>query len=279
METFSSLVNQTGSSNSSDSPMYHSDVPLYLQVLASICYIISMILSIGGNILVLLVIFGHQRMKTVTSIFIINLAISDLIFALLCIPSTYVTAYLIQYWPFSAFACVFFNYMQTVSVTLTVYTLIWITFDKYWAFVRPLKLRMSIKVSKYLILVSWLFSLFVSLPIAFFTKLTYSSSPVGTNETIEYASNPQCIEAWPEQLINIHQIYNFSLLLIQYFIPLAVLAYYYLRIYIVLTKAQVPGESIEQRDAKIIKSKKKVINFSAKIVTLCSKSQNKEILY
>ena len=53
--------------------VYQSDVPLYLKILASICYIVSMILGIGGNILVLLVIFYHQRMKTVTSFFIINL--------------------------------------------------------------------------------------------------------------------------------------------------------------------------------------------------------------
>jgi neuropeptide Y receptor len=218
-----------------------------------------MILGIGGNILVLLVIFYHQRMKTVTSFFIINLAISDLIFALLCIPSTYITAYLIQYWPFSSFACVFFNYMQTVSVTLTVYTLIWITFDKYWAFVKPFKLRMSIKICKYLIFLSWLFSLFVSLPIAFFTKLTYSSHNSSDAAIPSEIDLPQCTEYWPENLTNIPQIYNISLLLIQYFIPLVILTYYYVRIYFVLTKAKAPGECIEQRDLKIMKSKKKVI--------------------
>ena len=239
--------------------VYQSDVPLYLKILASICYIVSMILGIGGNILVLLVIFYHQRMKTVTSFFIINLAISDLIFALLCIPSTYITAYLIQYWPFSSFACVFFNYMQTVSVTLTVYTLIWITFDKYWAFVKPFKLRMSIKICKYLIFLSWLFSLFVSLPIAFFTKLTYSSHNSSDAAIPSDIDLPQCTEYWPENLTNIPQIYNISLLLIQYFIPLVILTYYYVRIYFVLTKAKAPGECIEQRDLKIMKSKKKVI--------------------
>ena len=209
-----------------------------------------MILGIGGNILVLLVIFYHQRMKTVTSFFIINLAISDLIFALLCIPSTYITAYLIQYWPFSSFACVFFNYMQTVSVTLTVYTLIWITFDKYWAFVKPFKLRMSIKICKYLILISWLFSLFVALPIAFFTKLTHHSQ-----ETLD---RPDCIELWPDNMSNTSEIYNISLLMIQYLIPLVILTYCYIRIYFVLMRNKSSPDTVNLRDERIMKSKRRV---------------------
>jgi hypothetical protein len=167
------------------------DVPLYLKVLASIFYMTSLVLGVGGNAFVLLIAFYYHRIRTVTNFFIINLAISDLIFVLLCIPSTYVTAYLLQYWPFSSVLCVFFNYMQTVSVTLTVYTLIWITLDKFWAILKPLKLRMSIRVCKYLIVGSWLFSLVISLPIALFTKLNYpsvvsSQSQISTTPMIMY---------------------------------------------------------------------------------------------
>ena len=167
------------------------DVPLYLKVLASIFYMTSLVLGVGGNAFVLLIAFYYHRIRTVTNFFIINLAISDLIFVLLCIPSTYVTAYLLQYWPFSSVLCVFFNYMQTVSVTLTVYTLIWITLDKFWAILKPLKLRMSIRVCKYLIVGSWLFSLIISLPIALFTKLNYpsvvsSQSHISTTPIIMY---------------------------------------------------------------------------------------------
>jgi hypothetical protein len=242
-QTSLNINNQT---NSNDD----HQVPLYLQILASICYIIAMILAIGGNILVLVVVFYHQRVKSVTSFFIINLAISDLIFALLCIPSTYIAAYIVQYWPFSAFSCVFFNYMQTVSVTLTVYTLIWITFDKYWAFVKPFKLRMSIKICKYLIFISWLFSLFVSLPIAFFTKLTHHSP-----ETID---RPDCIELWPDNMSNTSEIYNISLLMIQYLIPLVILTYCYIRIYFVLMRTKPSHDTVNLRDERIIKSKRRV---------------------
>ena len=156
------MKNTTSSLSSlSSTPLQYDDsqnqgLSLYLKILASVFYPIAMILGIGGNTLVLLIIVFLRFTKSVTTFFIINLAISDLIFALLCIPITFVTAYLFQYWPFSSFMCVFFNYMQNVSVTLTVYTLIWITIDKFWGLVKPLKLRMGIKVSMLIITLVYL---------------------------------------------------------------------------------------------------------------------------
>lgn len=245
------------------------NVPLYLKILASIFYIISMVLGIGGNTMVLLIFMFYQPVKSVTNFFIINLAISDLIFALLCIPSTYITAYIIQYWPFSAPLCVLFNYMQTASVTLTVYTLIWITLDKFWALVKPLKLRMSIKVCKYLIFFSWLFSLFICIPISLVTKLTpHTESGQASNHSsmnnISYENDdltnyPQCSEIWPQHLSHLGQLYNISLFIIQYFIPLVILSYCYAKIGYVLKKAKTPGESNQSRDEKMTKSKKKVV--------------------
>jgi len=271
----------SNASNFSNSTEIYADVPLYLKVLASIFYSISMLLGFGGNTLVLLIAFYYDRTRTVTNFFIINLAISDLVFVLLCIPSTYITAYILQYWPFSNVLCIFFNYMQTVSVTLTVYTLIWITLDKFWALVRPLKLRMTIKECKYLILFSWVFSLFISLPIALFTRLNTvsneisieisfsNSSQTKVNNTLNEITNspvdaiesrPQCAENWPAslQVYHIAQLYNILLLLIQYFIPLLILAFCYARIGFVLKKQKTPGESIKRRDDKMVESKKKV---------------------
>ena len=98
-------MNTTNYSNSNIN--MNGIVPLYLKILASIFYIFSIILGIGGNTLVLLVVIHFRRIKNVTNFFILSLAISDLIFIILCVPSTYITAYLIQYWPFSNILGVF----------------------------------------------------------------------------------------------------------------------------------------------------------------------------
>lgn len=247
-----------------------SQVPMYLKILASIFYTASMILGIGGNALVLLIFMFYQRLKTVTNFFIINLAINDLIFALLCIPSTFITAYLIQYWPMPQFMCVFLNYMQNVSVTLTVYTLIWITLDKFWALVKPLQARISITLCKYLIFVSWLFSLATSLPIAMFTRLTSVNSS---------QSKPQCSEIWPKNLEQMSTVYNVLMLLTQYFVPLIILTYCYAKIGLVLKRSKAPGETDLNRDARMTKSKQKVIFFSITYSPiLISKFDKKKII-
>jgi hypothetical protein len=251
-----------------------NNVSLFLKIMATMFYSISFVLGLGGNALVLLVVIYFQRMRTVTNFFIFNLAISDLIFAVLCIPSTYITAYLIQYWPFSEFMCIFFNYMQNVSVTLTVYTLIWITLDKFWGLVKPLKQRISIKMCKLLICLSWLFSFFTSLPIAMFTRVdrgNQTNSFVNNSDEnaaisgnaisspTQYEVLPQCIEQWPNNLKSYTQIYNLLLFLIQYLVPLIILTFCYAKIGIVFRKAKAPGESIQTRDTRMIQSKKKVI--------------------
>ena len=71
--------------------------------------------------------------------------------------------------------------------------------------------------------------------------------------------HPQCLENWPTDLANYTQLYNFFLLFTQYFLPLIVLTFCYIKIGIVLKRAKAPGESIESRDLLMIKSRKKVI--------------------
>ena len=58
-------------------------VPLYLKILASIFYSLSIVLGVGGNTLVVLVVIYFRRIRNVTNFFILSLAISDLIFVLL----------------------------------------------------------------------------------------------------------------------------------------------------------------------------------------------------
>lgn len=197
-----------------------------------------------------------QRMQMVSNFFIFILALSDLLFVILCIPTTYITAFLITYWPFSHFFCVFFNYMQSVSVTSTVYTLMWFTMDKYWALCKPFKTRMSKKFGRYLIVSTWFAGCIVSLPIACYTKLEYYIH----NESNVTHVNPQCIEEWPMNNENdsYKQMYSIGLMFIQYLLPVAILIYCYVRIGYVLHKSKAPGESIKSRDEKMTESKKRV---------------------
>ncbi|KAK7933304.1 hypothetical protein WMY93_004200 [Mugilogobius chulae] len=55
-----------------------------------VAYFFIFVLCMVGNILVCLIVLKNRRMKTVTNLFILNLAISDLLVGIFCVPTTLV---------------------------------------------------------------------------------------------------------------------------------------------------------------------------------------------
>lgn len=55
-----------------------------------LAYLFIFLLCMVGNILVCLIVLENRRMRTVTNLFILNLAISDLLVGIFCIPTTLV---------------------------------------------------------------------------------------------------------------------------------------------------------------------------------------------
>jgi len=95
-----------------------------------VMYITISLLAIGGNGIVIYIVLAYQRMRTVTNLFIVNLAIGDILMASLCIPPTFISNIILQYWPFGAVMCVLVCYAQAVSVFISAYTLVAISIDR-----------------------------------------------------------------------------------------------------------------------------------------------------
>lgn len=53
-----------------------------------LCYVVVLLLCVGGNVLVSLVVLRNRNMRSVTNLFILNLAISDLLIGVFCVPTT-----------------------------------------------------------------------------------------------------------------------------------------------------------------------------------------------
>ena len=81
-----------GASNSD----YFTPFELFLAVLTCITYSITMIVGIIGNSLVLLTVLLQPKMQSTTNILILNLAIAELLFILICVPFTGVN-YVLRY--------------------------------------------------------------------------------------------------------------------------------------------------------------------------------------
>ncbi|KAK4887295.1 hypothetical protein RN001_003566 [Aquatica leii] len=80
----------------------------------------------------------NKRMRTITNLFLLNLAVSDLLLGVLCMPFTLVGA-LLRDFIFGAFMCKLLPYLQACSVSVGVWTLVAISVERYYAICHPLR--------------------------------------------------------------------------------------------------------------------------------------------
>ena len=85
-------------------------------------YILIMALSVFGNITVISVMTLVAKLRTVTNTFLVSLAVSDLLIAIVNMPIQ--LAYLLQNeWTLGEPACKFVNFVQGVTVVVSIFTL------------------------------------------------------------------------------------------------------------------------------------------------------------
>ncbi|CAL7951301.1 unnamed protein product [Xylocopa violacea] len=98
------------------------------------------LLSVVGNSLVLITLARNKRMRTVTNVYLLNLAVSDLLLGVFCMPFT-LLGQILKNFVFGITMCKLIPYFQAVSVSVAVWTLVAISLERYFAICRPLKSR------------------------------------------------------------------------------------------------------------------------------------------
>lgn len=119
------------------------DDSAYFQTTVYMMYILIFMLALFGNGVVCYIVLSTPRMKTVTNYFIVNLAVGDILMSMFCVPFSFFSTLLLQYWPFGSVLCHLVNYSQAVSVLVSAYTLVAISIDRYIAILWPLRPRIS----------------------------------------------------------------------------------------------------------------------------------------
>jgi len=71
----------------------------------TLLYATVIVVAVGGNVVVCYTVATQRRMHTVTNLFIASLSASDAMMAALCIPLTFVSDVIVQYWPFPPILC------------------------------------------------------------------------------------------------------------------------------------------------------------------------------
>ncbi|MBN3324337.1 PRLHR protein, partial [Atractosteus spatula] len=211
-------------------------IPLYAAVV---------IIGIIGNFLLVSVIVRVKKLHNVTNFLIGNLATSDVLMCTTCIPLTLAYVYEPKGWLFGNSMCYFVLFMQPVTVYVSIFTLTAIAVDRYIAIVHPLRRRISLKLSAYLMLFIWIIACCLAVPAM---ANTYYVELKDQGITI-------CEEFW-ETKESQRQAYAFCLLLISFLLPLLVILISYVRISVKLKNRVMPG-SVTQSQADWDKARKK----------------------
>ncbi|KAE8292639.1 Neuropeptides B/W receptor type 2 G-protein coupled receptor 8 [Larimichthys crocea] len=122
---FSSFTsgNQTGLNCTPPSPFYD------LYVILPVIYSVICAVGLTGNTAVIYVILKAPKMKTVTNMFILNLAIADDLFTLV-LPIN-IAEHLLHYWPFGEVLCKVILSIDHYNIFSSIYFLTVMSIDRY----------------------------------------------------------------------------------------------------------------------------------------------------
>ncbi|KAH8238381.1 hypothetical protein KR032_005246 [Drosophila birchii] len=202
-------------SSSSSSSGSGSGMPVWLIP----SYSVILLFAVLGNLLVISTLVQNRRMRTITNVFLLNLAISDMLLGVLCMPVTLVGT-LLRNFIFGEFLCKLFQFSQAASVAVSSWTLVAISCERYYAICHPLRSRswQTISHAYKIIGFIWLGGILCMTPIAVFSQLIPTSRP----------GYCKCRETWPDQ--GYERFYNILLDFLLLVLPLLVLCVAYILI-------------------------------------------------
>lgn len=133
--------------------------------------------GIIGNLLILWIIYRDNRLKTTTNFLIANMAISDVLSALVNFPVMIMNINYCKGWlgsgdMISIVTCKLFYFLMDECFQVSIGSCVFIAIDRYFAVVKPFKKPFENNM-KYIISGIWIFTVAVSAPNLYYFGLTY----------------------------------------------------------------------------------------------------------
>ncbi|KAH3882599.1 hypothetical protein DPMN_006541 [Dreissena polymorpha] len=207
----------------------HSDTGKWWLI---IVYIVVFLVGLIGNTLVCVVIWRNRGMRTVTNIFIVNLAIADIAVLIMCLPITLLVD-ITGAWFFGDFVCKLNQFTMTSSISVSVLTLTAISVERWYAICHPLRFHSTTRRARVIITAIWIVSAGVALP------ETIASRTVKTCEEEILFTECYPVDLGYKGLM----IWQFVIIAALYCVPICLMGFTYSNIAFILCTGRIPKES------------------------------------
>ncbi|XP_077197156.1 gastrin/cholecystokinin type B receptor [Paroedura picta] len=193
-----SPVNGTANGTACDpagrAPRPSRDLELTVRILL---YSAIFLLSVVGNGLVIAVLALNRRLRTVTNSFMLSLAVSDLMVAVFCMPFTLIPN-LMQTFLFGMAVCKTMSYLMGMSVSVSTFSLVAISIERYNAICNPLQSRVwQTRSHAYRVIVAtWLLSALLMLPYPVYSTTTTQGARPGSFHCHHNWPGSHASQAW-----------------------------------------------------------------------------------
>ncbi|XP_017694702.1 PREDICTED: neuropeptide FF receptor 2 [Lepidothrix coronata] len=230
-----------------------------------ISYLLIFLLCMVGNGLVCFVVLRSKHMRTVTNLFILNLAVSDLLVGIFCMPTTLLDN-IIAGWPFGSLVCKMSGMVQGISVSASVFTLVAIAVDRFRCIVYPFKQKLTIPTAVTIVAVIWILAVAIMCPSAVLLQVQEEKhfrvilGPGNDTRPVYW-----CREDWPDPAMR--KIYTTVLFANIYLAPLSLIVIMYTRISVALSHTAGAGERGQEQRHSTWKRKQRAIQMLV-VVTL-----------
>ncbi|KAH3871656.1 tachykinin-like peptides receptor 99D [Dreissena polymorpha] len=243
-------TNVTSTTQESADP-YQFLLPWWQQTIFFVAFAAILLISAGGNLVVIWIVLAHKRMRTVTNYFLVNLALADFLISQLNLPFTFLYL-LYQDWWFGTFFCKLSCFISPCTISASVLTFMAIAVDRYIAILYPLRPRMPKRHVVLAIIFIWLCSVALAFP-----NIIYF-------ETAPYPGGSVCDITWPKET---DLAYHYLLLVLNYLFPLLTLVSAYSRVGLELWGSRAIGEETSIQTDRV-KSKRKVVKMMIVVVLI-----------
>ncbi|XP_058963663.2 QRFP-like peptide receptor [Pocillopora verrucosa] len=235
--------------------------PTATRIGETFAYCLLFVVSLAGNILIGIIVYKEKALRTPINILIVNMAISDLLFSIICFPALFVRLNAASHWllsgPFGQALCRLRYFVTDVSIVVSVQSLVLIAVDRFVAVVFPLRPSLiSSKRCRLFILVIWVVAMAVCCPQLLVWKV------------VDNTERLVCQRELNDKFRESSSIKNYTLVTIIVFlyVPLVLIAIFYFSIAVRIKSQKIPGEPSVNARKQRLKRERNALKMSVAIV-------------